>query len=958
MPGQPGKREPEALSSCDGRATVKWILMVVTVQGRAAERARLELMVRRLTEGRGQAMALRGEPGIGKSAVLGLVDALCRSAGITVLRGAASEIDRSVPFAVLSECLDAGAAEHPGVVRIRGLLRGDERVGAPAGAVGQEFLIAEAILSTLDDWCSTEPLALLVDDLHWADPASLAVIRRLTRALDQLPLLVVVTCRPTPDTATVTGLLRDLAESGVPITDLAPLAEAEVAALVADLAGGLPGDRLRSLVAGAAGNPLYAAELVRALSGAGRIELQGSTAEIGPETSLVPASLSATILHRIDSLSVPTREMLRLVALLGRAFTAAEMTTVLQLPATDLVEPVVEALAAGVLEERGGGFAFRHDLIRQAVVESHSQAVRTALHEQIGVSLAEAGAPVEQVAEHVLEAGRLGPRDLAWLRVSLDPLLVRAPVLAVELLRRATATASAGFQDLHFELVRALLWAGLPAEAEQAARAALARPLPVDREGMVRGWLAQALLQQGLLPGTVAEVRSALALERLPRNQAALLHALEAQTLHLMIRPEEAERAALLAVRNGRESGDGFATAYGLTTRAAVLLVTRRVEEALALTSEALDLLGEAGTSSDVQLSPLLARGYCLADLDRPAEAHADFRAGARESERAGVALLPWYQSAIANLEYLRGNWDDALAAVQSGLDTVDPLDVGPDLRAIAAQIHVRRGQRSEHTDVIMAQADDLRAHSYTEYLHWWVRALVRDTEGDLAGAFGLLEPFLWRSGELRRVVTLDHLFPDAARMAFGLGRSDRLTALAASAQELADHQPSPNKLGTAALCRGLAEADSSLLAESATAYRAAGRPLYVAFARENEAVLLARAGAADRAAAASAEAVDGYLALGASWDARRTRQRLRAEGVTVRSRKAAARSETGWEALSGTERTVLAMVAEGCSNPQIAELLYISRRTAQLHVSRIMAKLGESSRVGLAVTAALRQSQ
>ncbi|MFG2848624.1 AAA family ATPase [Kitasatospora sp. NPDC048296] len=933
---------------------VKWILMVVTVQGRETERARLELMVRQLTAGRGQAMVLRGEPGIGKSAVLDLVDALCRSAGITVLRGAAGEIDRSVPFAVLSECLDAGAADHPGVVRIRGLLRGDERVGAPAGAVGQEFLIAEAILSTLDDWCSAEPLALLVDDLHWADPASLAVIRRLVRALDQLPLLVVVTCRPTPDTATVTGLLRDLAESGVPITDLAPLVEAEVAALVANLAGGLPGERLRSLVAGAAGNPLYVAELVRALSGEGRIELQGSTAEIGPETSLMPAPLSATILHRIDSLTAPTRELLRLVALLGRAFSAAEMTTVLQLPATDLVEPVVEALAAGVLEERGGGFAFRHDLIRQAVVESHSQAVRTALHEQIGVSLAEAGAPVERVAEHVLEAGRLGPRDLAWLRVSLDPLLVRAPVLAVELLRRATA--SAGSQDLGFELVRALLWAGLPAEAEHAARAALARPLPEGSEGMVRGWLAQALLQQGRLAETVAEVRSALALESLPLNQAALLHALESQTLHLMIRPEEAERAALLAVRNGRESGDGFATAYGLTTQSAVLLVTRRVEEALALTTAALDHLGEAGISSDVQLTPLLARGYCLADLDRLAEAHADLRAGARESEQAGVALLPWYQSAIANLEYLRGNWDDALVAVQSGLDTVDPLDVGPDLRAIAAQIHVRRGQRSEHTDVIMAEADDLRAHSYTEYLHWWVRALVRDAEGDCAGAFDLLEAYLWKSGELRKVVTLDHLFPDAARMAFCLGRSDRLAALAASAQELADFQPSPNKLGTAALCRGLADADSTLLAESATAYQAAGRPLFVAFARENEAVLLARAGSADQAAAASAEAVDGYLALGASWDARRTRQRLRAEGVTVRSRKAAARSETGWEALSETERAVLAMVAEGCSNPQISERLYISRRTAQLHVSRIMAKLGESSRVGLAVTATLLQ--
>ncbi|MFD8750206.1 AAA family ATPase [Kitasatospora sp. NPDC059577] len=930
--------------------------MAVTVQGREAERTRLELMVRQLAAGTGQAMVFRGEPGIGKSAVLDLAEALCRSAGITVLRGEAGEIDRSVPFAVLSECLDVGAAEHPGVARIRSLLRGDERVGAPAGAVGQEFLIAEAILSTLDDWCSAEPLALLLDDLHWADLASVAVVRRLARALDQLPLLVLVTCRPAPDGAAITGLLRDLEESGVPTTDLAPLADAGVAALVADLAGGLPGDRLRSLVAGAAGNPLYVTELVRDLSGTGRIELRGSTAEISAQTPLVPDSLSATVLHRLETLSAPTREMLRVVALLGRAFSAAEMTAVLRLPATDLVEPVVEALAAGVLEERGSGLAFRHDLIRRAVVQSHSQAVRTALHEQIGVCLAEAGAPVERVAEHVLEAGPMGRRDVAWLRASLDPLLVRAPALAVELLRRATATAGDDVRDLDVELARALLWAGLPAEAEHAARAALVRSLPIDRAGTVRGWLAQALMEQGRLDDTVAEVRSALALEGLPQNQVARFHAVQAQALHFMSRMEESEAAALLAVRNGQESGDGFATAYGLTTQAAVLVVTRRVEEALVLTTEALDNLGATGISSDFQLSPHLARAYCLADLDRLTEAHEHLRTGARESERAGVALLTGYQSAIAKVEFLRGNWDDALVAVQSGLDSIDPLGIGPDLHAVAALIEVRRDQRSDHTDAVVNAAEVRPVRSHTEFLHWWARALVLDAEGDCARAFDLLESYLWASGGLRTVVNLDHLFPDAARMAFCLGRSDRLAAIAAYAQEMADFQPSPNRRGTAALCRGLADADGSLLAESATAYEAAGRPLFAAFARENEAVLSARAGLSDRAAAASAEAVDGYLALGASWDARRTRQRLREEGITVRNRRTAARSETGWEALSATERTVLTMIAEGCSNPQISERLYMSRRTVQVHVSRIMAKLGESSRVGLAVAATLRQ--
>ncbi|ARF81840.1 hypothetical protein HS99_0010000 [Kitasatospora aureofaciens] len=108
---------------------------------------------------------------------------------------------------------------------------------------------------------------------------------------------------------------------------------------------------------------------------------------------------------------VPVGQMLRVVALLGRAFSAVEMMAVLQRPATELLTPVAEAIAAGVLEERGDLLAFRHDLIRRVVVQSYSQAVRTALYRQIGVALAAMNAPVERVAEHLLEAAQLGESD-------------------------------------------------------------------------------------------------------------------------------------------------------------------------------------------------------------------------------------------------------------------------------------------------------------------------------------------------------------------------------------------------------------------------------------------------------------------------------------------------------------------------------------------------------------------
>ncbi|TQF03035.1 AAA family ATPase [Kitasatospora acidiphila] len=927
--------------------------MATALCGRDDEQARLDLLVQQVAAGQGRAMVLRGEPGIGKSAMLDVAETLCRGAGISVLRGQASEMDHWLPFAALSDCLGTDTAERPGLARIRSLMRGDERVGALAGAAGQEFLIAEAILSSLDDWCSAGPVALLVDDVHWADAASLAVIHRLARALDQLPLLVLLTSRPAPEPGPVSRLLLSLEEHKVPTVTLGPLDEDKVAELVAELTGVRPGDRLRELVAGAAGNPLYVIELISARAGADGFDAGSPVEEVDGGDSSVPGPLNAAIFQRLGSLSAGTREMLKIVALLGRAFSAAEMTAVLQRPVTELLTPVAEAIAAGVLEERGGLLAFRHDLIRRVVVQSYSHAVRTALHQQIGVALAAMNAPVERVAEHLLETSQLSERDVEWLRGALDSLLVRAPRLAVELLHRARDRSPS--DELDFELVRALMWAGRLPEAERAAQLLLARPLPVEQEGVVRWWLAQAVLQQGRVLETVAVVRAAAEREGISRAQAARFRALEAQALHLMVRLDEAERAAGLAVTGGRQSGDAYATAYGLTTRAAVLLVTRRVEEALDLVDEAFVALGGRETQPDVQLSPHMARGFCLADLDRATEAYEDFREGVRQSESAGGAFLTWHQSAIANLEFLRGNWDDAQTAVQTGLDASDPLDVGPDLRALAAMINIRRGQRTEHTDFVSTAPLDLRAYSYTEYLHRWARAMARDADGDSAGAFQLLESFLWDSDRLTEVLMLDHVFPDAARLAFCLGRTDRLAALEASAREIAAFQPSPNKRGTAALCRGLAEADCSLLTESADAYRSAGRPLFMAFAQENEAVLRARAGQPNQAGTLMSQAVRTYAMLGADWDVRRAEGRLSLEGLTLESRRAPSKAATGWDALTKTEQLVLSMVAEGCSNPQIAERLYVSRRTAQTHVSRVMAKLGKSSRVELAVAAMLR---
>jgi DNA-binding NarL/FixJ family response regulator len=138
-------------------------------------------------------------------------------------------------------------------------------------------------------------------------------------------------------------------------------------------------------------------------------------------------------------------------------------------------------------------------------------------------------------------------------------------------------------------------------------------------------------------------------------------------------------------------------------------------------------------------------------------------------------------------------------------------------------------------------------------------------------------------------------------------------------------------------------------LAEVATEHHRAGRPLFAAQAREQCARLLATAGRTSEARAALREAVSGYETLEASWDLARTDTLLRTLGVRRGARGPRRRPKAGWDALTGTERVVAGLVAEGLSNPAIAGRMFISRRTVQGHVSAILAKLCVTSRVELA---------
>ena len=296
----------------------------------------------------------------------------------------------------------------------------------------------EALVERVEKLCTDGPLLLMVDDLQWADDASLLVWQRLSRLADQLPLLLAGTCRLLPRSAALSALRRSLdAHDGVmmaldqlPVDDIDPLVER--------ITGAAIGPDLPRLAREAGGNPLYVGEVVEAYQRAGRIEVVDGTAELTEAADDTSLPVTDVIADRLGFLSEPTFAMLRMAALLGVEFSVGDLSTVIDRPAMEMIGSIEEAVAGGVVVERMDGLAFRHGLFQQAMYDGIPGGLRTALHQQAAKTLDAAGADVQTVAVQL--AAAQVPADtwfVEWLVRSADQLAYRAPRVAAELLRRA-----------------------------------------------------------------------------------------------------------------------------------------------------------------------------------------------------------------------------------------------------------------------------------------------------------------------------------------------------------------------------------------------------------------------------------------------------------------------------------------------------------------------------------------
>jgi DNA-binding CsgD family transcriptional regulator/tetratricopeptide (TPR) repeat protein len=940
--------------------------------GRGHELALLGAAIDALGRGEGTVVWVEGEPGIGKSSLVAEALAVVSEPGWDVGWGGADQLTERLPLRVMQDCLQVRfSSPDPRRVRAASLLRA--RLFEPLNAGDPSVTGIEVLLTLADELCAAAPTVLVVDDLQWADEASLAVWHQLATSISQLRLLLIATCRPAPRRPEVEQIRAAVVRRGGRVVALGPLTGTDVTALVTAMIGASPGDRLRQLTAQAAGNPLYVRELVDALlrERAVRVNPLAAVAEVAPAGERLPVSLAAVLDDRLSSVSAETAQALRTAALFGGRFAVADLAAVLRRPAPDLAARLQEAVAAGILDGSGAELAFRHPLIRQALYESMPEALRAALHAEAARELATAGRDILRVAQQLAAAKQ--PPGAGWIRAWLagaaPGLATRAPRLAIELLQWALEERPAddpARDALVVGLVRALIAVGRYEEAVRQARWALKATIDPARRSETSWMLAHAQVGRGALRPALSTIRQALAEADVPRMWEARLMALLALLQRDFASFDVGDTISRQALAAAEEAGDPYAAAQALNDLWLINSVRRDHATALDCIDRALHLMGDDPGHADLRSNALDARTFTLQNLDQWPQAELALQQAREFARRTGRPdRATWASAAV--LRYWLGQWDDALAELGAD-DASDTPGLAYSflleqwsallLHGVAALIAGRREYRTaaerhlrEGLALPVKHVGDRENRDFLVAAH----ALSLEQSGETRQAMlRLAEIFPRRDNEM----TLIHQWlPDLVRLALTVGDRQVAQAAAEACQQEAAAETRPARAAAASLrCYGLMDSDPDQLTEAVAHYRTIGPAVELPAALEDLAVVLAEHSRRDDARVALNEAVGLYEDMQARWDIRRAEGRLRPHGIKrgVPGRSGP-RPTSGWEALTATEVRVAFLVARGDSTSDIARYMLLSRRTVQTYISRILVKLHAKSRVDI-VREALRR--
>jgi DNA-binding CsgD family transcriptional regulator len=927
--------------------------------GRDSEMTLLIGLVREVARGRGSAVLIEGEPGIGKSTVVRATTAAAYEAGCDVFWGIGDELSQALP---LLPFLDGLQVREPSVNPRRDtivrLLRGEVTTGRGTDI---SAVLAEQLLALVAEQCAVRPTVLVVDDLHWADQASVTLWGRLARSARQVPLLLIGMTRPVPHREDVLALRRAV-DDGARI-QLTGLTRAAVTDLVTALAGGKPDDKLLRLADGAAGNPLFVTELIAALARGSRLTItESGGADVTSDS--VPVSLSAVIADRVGFVAGPVREALKAAALLGADFAVSDLAIVMGRSVADLVPAVDEACAVGMLAESSNGLAFRHPLIRAALYDEMPASVRAAWHRAAGRALAEAGAPPDRVARQLLRTTDGGPAEpgdewmLEWLTQTSDLLIGQAPGVAAELLNRAVTSSPPGSARhgwLASRLADALYRTGDQAAAERVANRALEHATEPDLLVDLHWTLVQCRMVTGMSAEALASLDRALAAPGISARHRARLLVLAARTHSIIGEVEQAGQVAADALAAATEADDNWAMGWALHVLTLVTTAQGRMTDALPLFDRALAVTQAEPALTDLRLLLQINQAVTLGCLDQYDQAFAAAGQARRLADQVGTAIrLAQAHSAMGQLLFETGRWDEALAEMEILPENLQIPDAACINLGLAAVISFHRGEIDAARRYLDAAVpyDERVGHRLTCALAL-ARSLDHEQAGELPEALAALTA---GSGDSATDLgEIEDLLADAVRLAAETGELSTARAFLGNAETLAAGSEIPHQQANALYCAGLLDQDGARLLTAAERYDAAGRPLPRAKALEAAAKTFLDASERSQARAAFTEAVEVYGSLGAAGDVARLQATFRAHGIRRGPHAKHRQARSGWDSLTETEIKIAAYVEEGLSNPEIAAKLLLSRRTVATHVSHILKKLDVNSRTDIAREGALR---
>lgn len=917
--------------------------------------------VRHTAAGRPGLLVLDGPVGIGKSVLLHRLADEGHAAGLRVLRARCDPAERAFPFGVVRRLfrplLRDGEEGNLPLAWARTGERWQPRLdsdGLPAGGAQLDEDVSYGVLRELHRFVgrrsAQEPLLFLVDDAQHADPASLRWLAHTARRLTGLPVLLAL-ARRTGTGARLPLLDEVAAQPRCRILRSRPLSGDGVARVVRHVTGSHDEELERACLAATNGNPLLLTALLAALRHGGRPTGAASLADAGSGSTL--ARFGAPVLRALRQESADTFAAVRAMAVLGDGASAETCARLAGLDTDGFVRAVRTVAAVGLVTASPDGrdWSFGHDLAREAVLADMPARQRARSHRAAARLLLDGGAPAERVAGHLRAAGE--PVTETWAVTVLREAARRATLRgalsqAVELLRLCLPRDAEGAADPELLVELGLAEARVdPPSGVRHLRSALRHVHDPDRRLTVLTALAGALVRTERAPDAV----------RLLAEHAAGPAGAGGENVRLLA----AQRLLLSAWdrRSYHASMDGAALDLGLPggtpgERAvlagrAVVCVSRadRVAEALAAARR---VVGRGSAASDSSVF-LTTAATVLVYADRPGEADPVYRrlvatASGTQAEPSSVSLLALRADAARRL----GALAEAVAATGAALESAPraPRERASLVFALPSAIRIHalldQGDTAGAADLADREfeAAAVDAWSWNEFL--CARGRLRLVQGRPEEALTDLLECGTRQREWRRTspaVSPWWFWAGTAHLA--VGEPHRARDLAEQAVSTARSADLPCALGMGLGLLAAARGDRDalpLLEEAEAALAATPMALESVRVRVARGRALHACGSVEPARKVLRPALDEAYALGARPLYREARQALLATGARPRRPVS-----SGPASLTPSEMQVARQAGEGRSNLEIAEALFVTQRTVEVHLTSVYRKLGLSGR-------------